>query len=144
MIVWGLSEYQITEAAEATSVKLYGLRSDGRGLRFTLKLTPRNLATGLIKWQRTSASYFEAMKDNPRKVAAVCWHGHYHFMRELFRLNPEARVKTAFADYRGLESFLDLAIETGYRNIGSMAYPVQMREACICAESGDDYIPDER
>jgi hypothetical protein len=61
-------------------------------------------------------------------------------MRHLLALRPDARIKTAFADYRGLSDFLDTAPATGYANVGSMMYPVQMREACFCSDHGNDHL----
>lgn len=41
-----------------------------------------------------------------RKVGAnVCWHGHRDFMREVFKHEPNARIKTSLAHYRSREDF---------------------------------------
>lgn len=37
-----------------------------------------------------------------RRTIGVCWHGHYEFYANIFEKNPKARIKTAHADYRGL------------------------------------------
>jgi hypothetical protein len=134
MKVWGITELDAYRAADLVSVRIVNMRRDGRALRFTLKPTANK------KWQRRSASSISP----ERKVNAICFHGHYHFMRELFRINENARIKTRFADYKGLAIFLDLAPQTGTINIGSRMYPVQVQEACFCYESGDDYITPER
>lgn len=133
MIVWGLSEHEIHEAAERSEVEIRNLRKDGRGYRFTLRLTPSK------RWQKLSNNPWSA-KTPWRKTAAVCWHGHFRFMRECFVFNESARIKTGWADYRGLDSFLSIAPTTGLRNIGSMMYPVQAQESCNCIETGDYII----
>lgn len=133
MKVWQLSEREIYRAAANADVRIYNMRDDGNAKRFTLKLADSK------KWQRLSASGF----NRERKVNAVCWHGHYHFMREVFRINENARIKTSWQDYRGLESFLQDAPMTGFRNVGSLMFPAQAREVCLCADRGDDYIMPE-
>jgi hypothetical protein len=133
MKVWGITELDAYKAADLVSVRIVNMRRDGRALRFTLKPTANKC------WQRRSASSISP----ERKVDAICFHGHYHFMRELFRVNENARIKTACADYKGLAIFLDLAPQTGMINIGSRMFPVQMREACFCYENGQDYIMPE-
>jgi hypothetical protein len=91
-----------------------------------------------IVWQRRSASY--GWGNSERRVAAVCWHGHYAFMRYLLALRPDARIKTSVGDYRGLDGFLRDAPETAWRNIGSQMYPLTMAEACFCHDYGNDYL----
>jgi hypothetical protein len=134
MKVWNVSEKEIYRAAVNTDVRIYNMRDNGRAKRFTLKLADCK------RWQRTSSSYF----NRGRKVAVVCWHGHYHFMREIFRINPDARIQTSWADYKGLESFLTDAPRTGKRNIGPPIDPLYVEDACLCADRGDDYITSEK
>jgi hypothetical protein len=76
-------------------------------------------------------------KSGRRRIWAVCWHGHWHFMRRVFALDPSATFKTAIDTWAGLDDFLARAEHSGQRNIGSIMYPSQYREACDCAESGD-------
>ena len=89
-------------------------------------------------WQRRGFSF--GRSEEPRRIASVCWHGHYAFMRFLFELRPEARVQSYMADYRGREEFLSEAPETAYRNIGSAYYPLCLCDACFCAEHGREDI----
>jgi hypothetical protein len=166
MKVWNVTEKDIRAAAEAAGVTIFsdwrrgGVERAGKTERAPLKFRlalgsqraqegheerERNEAGKLkpaklhpIIWQRRTASVWSA--DSERRVAAVCWHGHYSFMRHLLALHPDARIKSAIGDYRGLAGFLATAPETGYRNIGSQVYPVQMREACFCADYGRDYL----
>jgi hypothetical protein len=87
---------------------------------------------GDYKYQRTNASGF-----NPeRRVHAVCWHGWRDFMLALYKHDPDARIKTAIADYRGRDDFLEKYPRTANLNIGSMMYPMQMHRACNCAIGG--------
>jgi hypothetical protein len=153
MKIWNVTEADIRQCAEATGVAIFadwngnGIRKDGRALNFRLALGSERVAEGTYRgangrkrtfpllWQRkgTSAAWSQ---EEPRRIASVCWHGHYAFMRYLLALVPEARIKTAFADYRGLDEFLRDAPETGEKNIGSSYYPLAMADACYCAEYG--------
>lgn len=136
---------ELETIARETQVTLYETRADGLAVRTGLR-PDRSTAQfdrdygargmWLHRWQRRSASPF----STERKVHAVCWHGHYEFMRRLFERFPGARVKTTFADYRGIHEFADKFEATGYRNIGAPIMPVQMREACYCHERGNDWI----
>lgn len=91
------------------------------------------------RWQRVSSSafsYSEALGRN-RLVNAVCWHGHYRFLSELFKRFPNARVKSALSDWRSAADFAMRAEESGYTNVGSQFMPMQAREACLCVDNGD-------
>lgn len=101
----------------------------GRAYSFVLRPDSKRKRDewGNLPYQRRSASVY-----NERRVHAVCWHGHRDFMRELFARDPEARIKTSWADYRGRESFEDTFPATAYRNVGSMAFPKYASEVCYC------------
>lgn len=140
MKVWNATEAQIREAFDETGLKVYGewseyghgndITRDGRALRFRLGIDttqPRN-SGGFLPYQRMSQNYY----GNGRKIAAVCWHGHRDFMRALFRLAPEARIKSALADYRGSDDF-----ERSYRaTFGEgNGYNLSYGQACGCEHS---------
>lgn len=67
-----------------------------------------------------------------RRMIAACWHLHRDIMLAIFDAFPEARLKTALADYRGRDAFEDEFPETYYANIGSLAFPAYMGDACEC------------
>lgn len=89
-------------------------------------------------YPRISSSPFaqSTQSGEPRAVAAVCWHGHRDFMREVFCQFPTARIVTHATTYRSPEHFEATYRDTGYRNVGSLYYPMAMCEACECAEAG--------
>lgn len=137
MKVWTtLQPDDLREIAAEVGVKIHsdyagtGIRKDGRAWNFRLALdssVPKRDAG--YKYQRTSTSGF-----NPdRRVAAVCWHGHRDFMRAIFAKDANARIKSSFADYKGAENFERDFPGTAYRNVGSMMYPMFMKDACTCA-----------
>lgn len=137
MKVWTrLSESDLRECAAEIGVKIHsdwagtGIVKDGRAWKFRLALNSdvTKLASG-YKYQRTSASMF----NEGRRVAAVCWHGHRDFMRAVFARDPDARIKSAIADYRGSEAFERDFPATAHRNVGSMMYPMFMKDVCTCS-----------
>jgi len=148
MKVWTtLTPEQIREVATSVGVKIHsdwagsGIRKDGRAWNFRLALdsTQPKRGNAGYKYQRTSQNSFY----QGRKVAAVCWHGHRDFMRAVFRLDPNARFKTAIADWKGSEDFEDRFAQTAYNNVGSMMYPMFAKDCCTCShdEWGVDSSP---
>jgi hypothetical protein len=50
-------------------------------------------------------SYFGPVNVQQRRIASACWHAHRDFMREVFTINPSAKIKTALATYDGKRDF---------------------------------------
>jgi hypothetical protein len=71
-------------------------------------------------------------KGKQRRLVAACWHVHRDVMIEIFKLNPNANLKTAMAHYKNKESFYDLYPGTADINVGSQMYPITMLELCDC------------
>jgi hypothetical protein len=143
MKVWTtLTPAEIRECAAEVGVQIHGdsITKVGRAWNFRLGLLSGVKRDKDHKYQRTSASGFNA----DRRVNAVCWHGHRDFMRALFRRDRDARIKSYFSDYKGSDDFEATFPETGYRNVGSMMYPMQMREVCNCALGDWDVELDDR
>lgn len=70
-----------------------------------------------------------------RRIASACWHAHRDFMREVFAINPDARIRTALADYRGEDNFELKFPSTAYG--GGMAGAANIEsigDACNCDE----------
>jgi hypothetical protein len=140
MKVWTtLNPEQIREVAREVGVRIHndnpwnqgGISKDGRAWNFRLALdssVPKRGNAG-YKYQRTSQSGFR----EGRKVAAVCWHGHRDFMRAVFRRDPNARFKTAIADWKGSEDFEQRFAQTAFNNVGSMMYPMFAKDCCTCS-----------
>lgn len=62
----------------------------------------------------------------------ACWHAYRDVMLALFEVNPNARIRTSLANYRGRAGFMAEYPETAYKNIGSMVSPAYMPELCDC------------
>lgn len=42
-----------------------------------------------------------------RRVNGCCWHGHYRFMNKLYKHFPDMTIRSALAEYNGVDSFND-------------------------------------
>lgn len=148
MKVWTtLDPAEIRQVAQSVGVKIHsdwagsGIRKDGRAWNFRLALNsdvPKVSKEAGYKYQRTSTSGWA----DGRKVAAVCWHGHRDFMRAVFRLDPNARFKTAIADWKGSEDFEQRFAQTAFDNKGSIMFPVFAKDACTCSMRQYDVDPE--
>ncbi len=117
MIARGMTAAELGDAAQAVGVRLQNVRPNGTGTAFTLALDGE-------RYRRRS--------HTGRKIAAVCWHGHYDFFREVYTQNEEATIITAQARYNNRADFEYSAETTGDNNIGSMVEPMAYRDACDC------------
>jgi hypothetical protein len=108
------------------------VRRDGTCQRFNARVVLKD--TGyqlygrgdqLAPGQKRSASF-----SGMRRVNAVCWHVYRDVLMALFDIEPNAKVKTAFAKYYGYDQFYELYPATGRLNVGSMMYPVSASQCC--------------
>lgn len=67
-----------------------------------------------------------------RRMPTACWHTYRDVLSELFNQFPNAHVKTALANYKGVDSFNTLYPDTAYINVGSQVYPQYPTEQCDC------------
>ncbi len=139
MKVWTtLSENDIHEIANTVGVAIadrgtvfdHGkIDKVGRAFSFGLRpLKSLGKRDGDHKYQRTSSSGYSP----DRRVFAVCWHGWRDFMVAIFNADPNARIKTVFADYKGRDNFYSNYQATGWKNVGSSMYPRAADEVCNC------------
>lgn len=137
MEAWGFNIADVQRAANELGLSVTGQdRTPGRGgverCSFVLKLdTGSRREDGSLPFQRVSMVGNHL--GNHRRIAAVCWHGHRDLMRLLFERHPDARLKSALADYRGAEDFdrkyLGTRGSTNAYNVG-----LSYGEACTCSE----------
>ena len=109
--IWGLTEGEIKAAVSEAGLTVWGdwtgkghLAKEGRALHVRLcvdKTKPRDEA-GLLPWQKRGRDF---PGRRGRRLPYVTWEGHREFMRIVFRDHPEARIKSAIADYRGRDDF---------------------------------------
>ena len=108
MQVWGVSEADIRAAVGEARLVVFndygyprwsGIGKKGRSLTVRLgvdRTQPRD-PEGLLPFQKRG--------HRGRRLPYVTWEGHREFMRILFRDHPDARVKSAVADYKGRAEF---------------------------------------
>ena len=97
MIVTGPTLYDIKQSAGLIGVSIHNLRIDD-GTKHRLVI--RAEQNGRYHMYRANK------KGERRRVgASVCWHGHRDFMRDLLGRCPDARIKTTYAKYEGLDHF---------------------------------------
>lgn len=76
-----------------------------------------------------------------RRTRNACWHLHRDVLAGLFTLHPYATVRTRETVYIGQDNFDVTMAATGERNIGTMADPVPMIQACGCNLGAYGYGP---
>jgi len=133
MKIWGLTSDELDRAALASSVRLVNVRPDGNATALRLKTYGPTSNGKPVKWGRVS-QHIRNKDGSPRRVpGAVCWHGHRAFMREVFKINPDARIKTTLADYQGSEHFEQTHRNTRRGKRGSYyGYGFSYGQACDC------------
>jgi hypothetical protein len=107
-----------------------GINPSGTGYRLTLKLHSSNdpfHRHGPTRWD-----YRTGQGTDGKKMNYVCWHGHRAFMRALYMLAPDARIRSGMAYYKGSDHFEQTHGDTAYRNIGSQVSPQSYADACDC------------
>lgn len=67
-----------------------------------------------------------------RRGRWACWHLYRDVMFAALLVNPEARIKSSLADYRGIYDFQLRYPQTANKNIGSMVAPARMPDLCDC------------
>jgi hypothetical protein len=140
----------ISDVAESLGMELYNCQYKGRIVRISARPIRHEGKDRYSFVLRPSGERFRRYNRDPyaksgeRKAWAVCWHGHWHFMREIFRLDRNACFVTSRIgkfNYGGLDEFLENADASGDANVGSQIYPQYMRDACHC--EGRDADTDE-
>ena len=139
MQVWGVTPGQLQEAVYKVSEEHYNgnLICDGQpdhigatsksAVRFKMRVKDSAGAGAHISVDR-----FGSTKKGYRRTISACWHAHRDVMRAIFEVNPEARIKSVMADYKGSDDFERTFPHTYDTNVGSMVYPVAVGESCLC------------
>jgi hypothetical protein len=67
-----------------------------------------------------------------RRMPAACWHAFRDVLAEIFEQYPDARARTAMANYIGRDGFHATYPQTADKNIGSQVRPAYMPDLCDC------------
>jgi len=103
--IWGLTEGEIKECVKLAGLTVWGdwtgegeLAREGRALHVRLCVDKNGPRTnGLLPFQK--------LGYRGRKTPYVTWEGHREFMLVVFERFPDARIKSAIADYKGRDDF---------------------------------------
>lgn len=141
MLVYGVNAYQVRIAVETVSagwgdnVELKSLtdKSNGRGGRASYAL--RAVSSHKLGARRSGSG---------RRTVASCWHVHRDVLRELFKINPDARVVSGLGQviegkfkrttYSGSDGFENDFPGTAWINVGSEWQPAYIGQLCDCGE----------
>lgn len=122
MKIQGLTEQQLADAMDNATAwfednltfNRYPEPTNRRGDSFNLTL-------------RVYDSTGPGAKRGPsgRRTVSANYNAHYAFMREVFNINPGAKITSAMATYNGVAEFELFADDVQYRNVGSMMNPIE-------------------
>lgn len=90
----------------------------GRRVRFTIETRDA--------WKRGSR-----MAASGRHMRKASWEAHYDVMAAIFKHDPEATIRTAFATYSGKADFERKAPGTADHNVGSMCEPRTIAQCTV-------------
>lgn len=116
--------YMVEAAAQRCELRPYDLRKSGKGIAFTLKTSgPHPRYRRLGRYGRTLPG-------------RVCWHGVRDFLRELYGMAPDAKVRTAMATYSGAADFERTYPSTYEARSDYMGYlmAAPADQPCACSE----------
>lgn len=126
MKVWGIDLETLESIKDSVS------REYGGNVRWKRLPEPTGRAIAFTLTVVSSHGDGSRRSNEGRKIAAACWHVHRDLFTRIFGANPDARIKTAMADYRGEQDFYDTYPQTGAVNVGSLYNPLSARNACNC------------
>lgn len=92
--------------------------SKGRRVRFTIET-------------RDAWAHGSRVAASGRHMRKASWEAHRDVMRDLLTHDPDARIMTGFAVYRGLQHFEATHAQTAHKNVGSRMCPKTIRECSV-------------
>lgn len=139
MLVYGVSAWDVRKAVETVSadwdgnVELKSLTdfSNGKGPRASYVLRA-------VSSRKSGAR----CSGSGRRTVASCWHVHRDVLREVFKVNPDARVVSGLGKivdgkfkrttYNGSDGFERDFPGTAWINVGSDWCPAYIGQLCDC------------
>jgi hypothetical protein len=151
MIIRGVTRQDLEAARDVASLTLCNtlvfskLRSYSPAqLRYGARLQVRDMDGPGAR--RHSHAYASGFTDRPRRSRFACAHAYGHLFVAIFERCPEARIHTAFADYKEWRDFLAKYRGVIDMNVGSTMFPVRHGDECACesdevpTDTLDDYL----
>lgn len=135
MIVTGITPEQFRAAVEKTSATLY---AGNLTVDMGTQHSPTRFRARVIARQSGARTHGKDCAPGARRswsgrrLTAACWHAYRDVMIEVFNVNPDTRIYTSMAKYRGRDEFERAYPLTANQNIGSMMQPAYMPELCEC------------
>lgn len=123
MLVYHTTEDQIMTAADRTGVQVTELRENSVGIQFKLRAIPQ------------ADGYRQYRKINPvtgHKGIGVCFHGWHEFLRNLWEVEPKARVKTTKGFFNSYNEFTE-RLEEMDEELEADGCKYHLSDACRCA-----------
>lgn len=124
-MITNASSEQIVNAIAAANknfggnIKIKKIKPAGKRFNFTLTVNNSKNRGGRIS-------------PSGRRVAALCFHGHYGVIAELLK-NP-CYIKSCHARYNSLQDLESVAPVVGNKNIGSQFNYLALEDACNCSK----------
>jgi hypothetical protein len=127
MLVYGTTIEQIAAAADNTHVEIIDLRENSVGIQFKLRSIPQSDGERLYGKRNPATGH---------RGVGVCFHGWHEFLKHLWEVSPQARVKTTKGFFDGYEEFREKLeeLDEEYEIDGK---PYRLSQACQCKMKGE-------
>ena len=122
MNFYGFTSEQLASAADALDYPA--------GVYFSETGKRGRMIRGVLR-VRNSRAEGARLSASGRHTAAASWEAHRDFMSALFKLNPEGRIQSMLADYRGAEDFEQKFPGTHWHQVGSQYRPAAFGDLSV-------------
>lgn len=102
------------------------------GPRFRARIRAIESGAGVLPAGQSAPGARRSGGPGERRGPWACWHAYRDVIAGIFELNSDAIVRTALETYSGRTGFEQGYPMTGWRNMGSLAYPRRMPQLCDC------------
>lgn len=144
MIVTGVTTSELSSAVDKLNASTYANNltlSVGREYspnRFSCRVIPAESGARIFPKSSRQSAPGARKSWSGRRINAACWHAYRDVIGAVFAINPNARVYTGMAKYRGVEGFHANYPATAHVNVGSVMQPAYMPDLCDCDHYGID------
>lgn len=78
---------------------------------------------------------FRRISADGKRINAVCWHGNLQFLERIYRLDPDAYIRTVFSTYKSARDLEKKKMDS--YNSYVVRHPVYYRygDMCLCHDS---------
>ena len=111
MKVWGINRagldfaLMLANADFAGNIKFHS-EPKRRGREYLVSLRTQEPGPGANVYFHPACTCCDPPERKIRQTGpSVCWHAHRDFIRALFEINPDSRIKSILSDYKGQADF---------------------------------------